>query len=64
MRYREIMECTTSANVASVSNSMNAKNAIGVGFDPDGDFGIYNFAKKKKNKKTEDKTEMPVIKRK
>lgn len=63
MRYKDIMECTTSASVASVSKSMNAKNAIGVGFDPDGDFGIYNFAKKKNKKKTENKKDMPIIKR-
>lgn len=56
MRYKELLEnssagSTSSSNIAIVpGNQTMIRRAIGAGFDPDGDFGIYNFAKNKKLK--------------
>lgn len=57
MRYRDLVEncsagATGAGNIAVVPvNQGNMRNAIGAGFNPNGDHGIYDFAKKKKPKK-------------
>jgi len=53
MRWKEIKEnascgATGSASVATATSALGAKGAIGVGFDPNGDKGIYQNAKKTK----------------
>lgn len=61
MRYRELIKETSSAggtcsaNIATVVNPNSDNQPIGFGFDPDKDWGIYNFAKKKKDKKKDKK---------
>lgn len=55
MRWHEIFESTTAGataagNVATVAGS-GGVGGIGAGFDPDGDWGVYNSAKPKKGKK-------------
>lgn len=59
MRYKELIKetssagATCSANIATVVGSNSKNKPIGFGFDPDKDWGIYDFAKnKKKDKKT------------
>lgn len=65
MRWYEIVELmetstaggTCAGNVASVpGNGKSTKGAIGAGFDPNGDFGIYPNPKKKK---TDEDSEKP-----
>lgn len=51
MRYHELINedaaSTTSSNVASMAVPMGA---LGPGFDPKGDHGVYEKPKNKKNK--------------
>ena len=65
MRYKEILElkeikeCTSSSSIASSVSAITSKNALGVGMDPDGDWGIYDNMKPKKKKKH--KTSKPLV---
>jgi hypothetical protein len=52
MRWHEIFE-DASAGASCASNiavSVGAQGGIGAGFNPNGDWGIYNSAKKKGKK--------------
>lgn len=56
MRWKEIVESATAgatgaASVATAVGALGAKNqdqALGVGFDPNGDQGVYQASRKKK----------------
>lgn len=69
MRYSEFSkldECTSAGSVATVvGNAKSVKGTIGAGFDSNGDWGIYDFAKNKdkKKKKKETKEETTLIRR-
>ena len=59
MRWHEIFESTTTGataagNVAVVPGGDGSTGGIGAGFDPDGDWGVYNSSKPKKKKKSTD----------
>lgn len=63
MKYREIIAkrprekgisetaSSGSTSAASVATVPSALGGLGVGFDPNGDWGIYQHKKNKKNKK-------------
>ena len=54
MRWSEIVnESTCASNVATVvgNNGSAGSGSIGAGFDPDGDWGVYNNAKPKNQKR-------------
>jgi hypothetical protein len=55
---------TCSGNVATVpgNNGKSGNGAIGAGFDPGGDWGVYNSAKKKPMS-TKSKNKPNIIKR-
>lgn len=69
MRYSEfakLKECTTAGSVATVAgNAKSLKGSIGAGFDSQGDWGVYDFAKKKTKKEDtkEEKEKTTVIRR-
>lgn len=65
MRYKEFMiECTSSSSVATaITPISNPEDALGVGMNPDGDWGIYDFAKKKQRKDKKHENKPVVIKR-
>lgn len=57
MRWHEIFENTSSSNIATCVGA-GGKGGIGSGFDPDGDWGVYQSAKGKiKKTKTESATD-------
>lgn len=70
MRYWEILElknlkeCTSSSSIATSVSPVTSKGALGVGMDPDGDWGIYNDMKPKKKKKKHKTSKPLVLKRK
>lgn len=56
MRYKDLVECTTSGGIASIPAG-STKDSIGVGFDPNADWGVYEKEHKKikrKKKKAKD----------
>lgn len=43
--------CAANISVSPSNLGFISRNSIGVGFDPDGDYGVYPNPKKKKDKK-------------
>ena len=67
MRYWEILElqklkeCTSSSSVATSISPITSKGALGVGMDPNGDWGIYDSKKPKNKKSKKNRTSKPIV---
>lgn len=50
MRWKEIVSENSTTGSTSAASVAVSTSALGAGFDPDGDWGVYKPAKKKKKK--------------